>query len=74
MMKLKLLMEIGRARVFAFPIFILPLIQFYDLPLPANSETCFAKLLPGTLGITDVADGFLVRPALFPRLAHRARA
>ena len=39
-----------------------------------NLETGFAKLLLGALGVADVADGFLVIPALLPRLAQTARA
>src|SRR5437867_12569887 len=38
------------------------------------SEPRFAKLLLGALSVADVAHGFLVAPALFPRFAHVARA
>jgi hypothetical protein len=34
----------------------------------ASSESNLAELLLGVLRVPDVAHGFLVRPALFPRL------
>jgi hypothetical protein len=37
------------------------------------SESNFSELLLGALRVPDVAHGFLVRPALFPRLAQAAR-
>ena len=37
------------------------------------SKSCFAELLLGALRVPDVAHGFLVRPALLPRLAKAAR-
>jgi hypothetical protein len=39
----------------------------------ALSKSTFAELLFGALGVPDVAGGFLVRPALFPRFAEAAR-
>ena len=39
----------------------------------ALSKSTFAELLLGALGVPDVAGGFLVRPALFPRFAEAAR-
>jgi len=39
----------------------------------ALSESNFAELLLGALRVPDVAHGFLVRPALLPRLAQAAR-
>jgi hypothetical protein len=44
------------------------------LKKPGDSTANFGELLLGALGVADVAHGFLVRPALFPRLAHGARA
>lgn len=37
------------------------------------SESNFAELLLGALRVPEVAHGFLVRPALLPRLAQTAR-
>jgi len=42
------------------------------IPAPP-SEANFAELLLGALRVPDVAHGFLVRPALLPRLAQTAR-
>jgi hypothetical protein len=39
----------------------------------ALSESTFPELLFGALCVPDVARGFLVRPALFPRFAQAAR-
>jgi len=38
-----------------------------------SSESGFEELLLGALRVSDVAHGFLVRPALLPRLAQAAR-
>ena len=46
---------------------------FSTAALFAPSEADFRKLLLGALRVPDVAGGFLVRPALFPRLAQAAR-
>jgi hypothetical protein len=50
--------------------------RFHVLNLPHMADDSianFVKLLLGALGMAEVAHGFLVRPALFPRLAHGAR-
>ena len=38
------------------------------------SKPCFLELLVGALGVAEVADGLLILPALFPRLAQTTRA
>jgi hypothetical protein len=39
----------------------------------SESKSTFPELLFGALGVPDVARGFLVRRALFPRFAQAAR-
>jgi len=38
------------------------------------SKPCFKELLAGALGVAEVADGILILPALFPRLAQTTSA